>query len=381
MIKREMQDFLLELAKQYPVVTITGPRQSGKTTLCGATFPNKNYVNLERPDQREFAQDDPIGFLNRFPDGAVIDEIQKSPSLLSYIQDDVDKHRQNGRYILTGSHNFLLMEKVSQSLAGRTAILELLPFSLKEAYSQNVPSIDEVIYKGFYPRIFDQNQIPDQAYAFYVNSYAERDLRSLINIKDLSNFDRFLKILAAHTGQLLNFNAISNSLGISHNTARQWTSILEASYIIKLVRPYHTNLSKRIIKSPKLYFIDTGIACNLLGIKEPSHVASHPLRGALFENMIIMEAWKHLLNKADNTGLYFIRDSKQHEIDLMFEKGSEALFIEIKSSQTVNKDFFKNLKYFKKLFPSSKTMLIYGGNENFTRDNLIIKGWKNINWE
>jgi len=267
MIKRHIEPKLVQWAGQYPVVTVTGPRQSGKTTLCRALFKDKPYVSLEDIDSREFARTDPRGFLAEIPDGAVLDEIQHAPDLVSYIQTAVDENRSPGRFILTGSRQFEMMEKVSQSLAGRTAVARLLPFSFGELYesTENL-TINQMLYAGFYPRIHDQKLNPTEALSFYVSTYLERDVRQIISVTDLGRFETFLRLCAGRTGQLLNMQSIGNECGVTHNTIKSWLSVLQASGIIKLLRPWHANISKRLIKSPKLYFVDTGLACFLLGI-------------------------------------------------------------------------------------------------------------------
>lgn len=280
MIPRTISPKILQYAKQYPVVTITGPRQSGKTTLCQMIFPDIPYVSLESIEERSFATSDPKGFLDRFPDGAVLDEIQRTPELLSYIQVRVDESQKTGQFIITESQNFELLNTVSQSLAGRTAIARLLPFSFEEILShQSIESIDQLLYTGFYPRIYDKQLNPTEALSFYFNTYIERDLRLLINVKDLSRFETFLKLCATRCGQLVNLSSLGNDCGVNHNTIKSWLSILEASYIIKLLPSYFNNLGKRLIKSPKLYFIDTGLAAFLLGIQNIDHLRTHPLRG------------------------------------------------------------------------------------------------------
>ncbi len=270
---------------KYPVITITGPRQSGKTTLARNTFTEKPYANLENPVTRQFAEEDPLAFLGQYPQGAIIDEIQRVPELLSYIQVIVDERRENSLFVLTGSQQFELMHGITQSLAGRTALLKLLPLSIAELATHFSPGVDEMLFKGFYPRIYDQDIAPDQAYGDYFETYVERDLRQLVNVKNLSLFQRFVKLCAGRCGQLLNLNSLANDTGISHSTAREWMTVLEASYIVFLLQPFHANIGKRLVKSPKIYFYDVGLASWLLGIEEQRQIATHPLRGGLFENM------------------------------------------------------------------------------------------------
>lgn len=290
MIPRALAGHAASVFIKYPVVTITGPRQSGKTTLANATFPDKPYANLESPVTRQFAEEDPIGFLNQYPEGAIIDEIQRVPDLLSFIQVIVDEKQKNSLFILTGSQQFELMRGISQSLAGRTALLKLLPLSISELTSFFPLGVDEMLFKGFYPRIYDQNIPPYQVYGDYYETYVERDLRQLINIKNLSLFQRFIRLCAGRCGQLLNLNSLANDSGISQSTAREWMTILEASYIVFLLQPFHVNIKKRLVKSPKIYFYDVGLAGWLCGIEEERQIATHPLRGTSSK---IWRSWKY----------------------------------------------------------------------------------------
>ena len=367
MIRRDIENILIKLANQYPVVTITGPRQSGKTTLIKHIFSDKKYVNLETPDIRQFALADPRGFLDQY-DNAILDEIQRAPDLLSYIQPIVDENKEPGRFIITGSQQFEVLNNISQSLAGRTALLKLLPLSIAEIKDAfDVSSIDKLIYNGFYPRIYDTNIEPHQAIGDYIVTYVERDIRQLISIKDLNLFEKFLKLCAGRIGQLLNLQSLANDTGISHTTARSWISILEASYIIFLLPPWFNNFSKRLIKSPKLYFYDVGLASYLLGIENEKQVFRDPLRGNLFENLIIIDVLKYRFNKGKKSTLYFYRDSKGLEIDLIYEAGRNIFPIEIKSGATVSEDYFKNLKKFLRIDKALSTpyggAVFYGGSE------------------
>jgi predicted AAA+ superfamily ATPase len=380
-IRRNISDKVLAYASQYPVVTITGPRQSGKTTLCKMIFPEKAYISLEDLDERRFAKEDPRGFLNRFPDGAIIDEIQREPDLMSYIQTLVDEKNKAGLFILTGSQQFDLMETMTQSLAGRSAIVNLLPLSYDEAYQNNSDKtvLDEVLFKGFYPRIFDKNLDPSEAMQFYANTYVERDLRRLINIKDLSAFEIFLKLCAGRTGQILNLSSLGNDCGVNHNTVKSWISVLEASFIIKLLRPYYRNFNKRLIKAPKLYFLDTGLASFLLGITKADQMFSHPLKGAIFETYVFSELLKARYNRGKADNLYYFRDSKGNEVDVICDNGNSLLQIEIKSGQTVNSDYFKGLEYFSGLSDIPvESSLIYGGTQSYTRNNVQVVDWQSI---
>ena len=381
MIQREISAKTLQYANQYPVVTITGPRQSGKTTLCKMFFQEKAYVSLENLDDRQFAKNDPRGFLARFPKGAVIDEIQRVPELLSYIQSIVDETQTEGFFILTGSQQFELLENISQSLAGRTALVRLLPFTLAEAYGvecDNI-SLDHVLYTGFYPRIFDKKLNPGEAMQFYVNTYVERDLRLLINIKDLSKFEIFLKLCAGRTGQILNLSSLGNDCGVNHATIKNWISVLEASYIIKLLRPFYKNFNKRLIKSPKLYFLDTGLASFLLDINDEKQMNTHPLRGSLFENFVISEFLKNRFNNGQTDNLFFFRDNTGNEVDLICDHGQKTDAVEVKSSQTIAPDFFKGLRFFSKLSGDIRNrIVIYGGDSSYVREDFHVTGWRDI---
>lgn len=381
MIQRELIEKTIQMARQYPVVTITGPRQSGKTTLCRMVFPDMAYASLEDLDQREYARQDPRGFLNRFPQGAVLDEIQRAPELLSYIQTIVDQQNKEGFFILTGSQQFELLENISQSLAGRTALVRLLPFSLKEAYGADLKKagLDQVLYTGFYPRIFDKGLNPTEAMGFYVNTYVERDLRMLINIRDLSQFEIFLKLCAGRTGQIMNLSSLGNDCGVNHSTVKSWLSVLEASYIIKLLRPYYKNFNKRLIKSPKLYFLDTGLACFLLDIHNPNQLATHPLRGALFESFMVAELLKKRFNAVQTDNLFYFRDNIGNEVDIIWDRSPQPVPVEIKSGQTISRDAFKGLDYFTKLSDGTdSTYLIYGGDESYTRQSVRVTSWRDI---
>ncbi|MBU0480464.1 MAG: ATP-binding protein [Proteobacteria bacterium] len=382
MIPRIIADKVLQYAGQYPVVTITGPRQSGKTTLCRMLFPDMPYASLETIEDRNFAVSDPRGFLNRFPDGAVLDEIQRVPELLSYIQGVVDESQKPGQFILTGSQNFELMNTVSQSLAGRTALVRLLPFSLAEIASlQEIDSIDKLLYQGFYPRIYDKKLNPTEALSFYFSTYVERDLRLLINVKDLSRFETFLKLCASRCGQVVNFSSLGNDCGVNHNTIKSWLSILEASYIIKLLQPYYHNLGKRLIKAPKLYFIDTGLAAYLLGIQKIEHVSAHPLRGALFENLVVSELLKKRFNRGQTDNLYYLRDSKGHEVDVLLDYGSHVDMLEIKSSQTLIGEHFSGLKHFRNIYlQTRKCFLVYGGDQSRKQEKVQTVPWKEFSF-
>ncbi|MBT7710236.1 MAG: ATP-binding protein [Deltaproteobacteria bacterium] len=349
MITRKITTVLLEMAASFPIVTITGPRQSGKTTLAKMTFPSKDYVSLEDLDTRQFAESDPRGFLGQYPQGAVIDEVQHVPSLLSYIQTIVDTKKVNGMYILTGSNQFEYIQSISQSLAGRTGILKLLPFSYSEIYSNRYEKIEDLIYKGFYPRIFDQKIKPEYFLTGYLETYVERDVRSLIRLKDLMQFHRFLQLCAGRTGQIINFSSLGNELGVTNKTVRHWISILEASYLVFLLQPYYRNFNKRITKAPKLYFMDIGLAVHLLGIQHPGQLITHPLRGELFETFVVGEFLKYRYNQGKRSNIFYFRDHVGNEVDLVIETGNGTVPVEIKSSQTIAPKFFKGLDYYRKI--------------------------------
>ena len=372
MIEREITQQLTALFRQYPFVTVTGPRQSGKTTLCRTAFPELAYTNLEAPDQRDFAESDPRGFLAQFGEGAIIDEIQHVPDLLSYLQVIVDERGSNGLFVLTGSENFRLRQAVNQSLAGRTALLHLLPFSLAERQRAGGSyGVDDIIYSGFYPRIIDQELNPTQALADYFETYVERDVRRIGEIRNLANFRRFVRLCAGRVGQLVNLSNLGSDAGVSHTTAREWLNILEASYIVFPLQPFHANIRKRLVKSPKFYFCDVGLAAYLIGIENADQVATHPLRGALFENVVVAEALKHRLNRGNQTNLAFFRDSQGLECDLLYPTGEGDLAaFEVKSGSTIATDHFRSLHRVADLLSniSSKTV-VYGGTERQTRSD------------
>jgi predicted AAA+ superfamily ATPase len=377
MIERQIAPILTSLFDQYPVVTVTGPRQSGKTTLCRAAFSDLAYFNLERPDTREFATEDPHGFLKGCEDGAVIDEIQRAPDLVSYIQTTVDERQKNGQFVLTGSRQFRVAEAVSQSLAGRTAVLRLLPFSIREALeARKAVSVEQLIHTGFYPRIYDHDLDPTLALGDYFGTYVERDVRQISEIRNLSAFQKFVRLCAGRVGQLLNLHSLGNDAGVSHTTARQWISILEASYIVFLLQPFHPSISKRLIKSPKLYFYDVGLASYLLGIEIPRQVATHPLRGFLFENMVVVEALKHRFNQGKRSNLSFYRDSSGTEVDLVYSLADKVLAVEIKAGETVSSSYFSNLRKLREYIPEQVAgeILVHGSDSEAVRDRVRVTG-------
>ena len=374
MIEREITGHLTAMFQQYPFVTVTGPRQSGKTTLCRAAFPDLEYANLEAPDQREFAESDPRGFLSQLGEGAIIDEVQHVPALLSYLQVLADERGRNGLYVLSGSEQFRLSSAISQSLAGRTALLRLLPFSLRERRRIGASqAIDDIIFSGFYPRILDQGLDPRQALGDYFETYVERDVRRLGEIRNLSGFRLFVRLCAGRVGQLANLSSLGSDAGVSHTTAREWLTVLEASYIIFQLPPFHANLRKRLVKSPKFYFYDVGLASYLIGIENSEQVATHPLRGALFENLVVAEALKHRFNRGRQSNVSFFRDSKGLECDLLYETGRGISAIEVKSGSTVSSDYFGSLNRVAKLIPNiSAKSVVYGGTARQTRNDCDV---------
>lgn len=362
--QRAITPELLSAARDYPVVTITGPRQSGKTTLVRHAFPEKAYVNLESLDLREAIRQDPRAFLSKYTDGAIFDEIQRVPELLSYIQVLVDESQKKGLFILTGSHQQTLHHSITQSLAGRTAILHLLPLSQNELVLSGIDApLDEALLQGGFPRVFHDHLDPNKAYRNYFQTYVERDLRELIHIKNLSAFQTFIRMCAGRIGQIVKLESLSNDVGVSANTIKEWISILEASFILFRLQPYYENFGKRMIKSPKLYFTDVGLACYLLGIETKEQVARDPLRGQLVENLVILELFKARFNQGRDPQLYYLRDVHGHEIDAVFQHSNQLIPIEVKAAQTFNKDFLKNLFFFQELVGSrcSKGFLIYTG--------------------
>ena len=386
MIKRKLEAKLRELAGYYPVILVTGPRQSGKTTLCRATFPDAAYVSMEALDNREYAQNDPRGLLNEYADGAIIDEVQYVPDILNYMQSDVDARPDLGRFILTGSQHFGLSQSISQSLAGRCGILSLLPPSREEllGFADAPDELFSTLWKGAYPRIYDQNIPAQQWLADYVATYIQRDVRQIINVSDLQHFSGFLKLCAGRTAQEINLSSLGNDAGISHNTARAWLSILETSYIIQQLPAWHTNIRKQVIKAPKLHFLDTGLVCYLLGIREPDQLRHHPSRGAIFESWVASEVYKLRVHNGEQPDLYHYREAQGFEIDLIIDSGEQLNAIEIKSGATINKDFFKNLTTFAKLKHNSPRIknitqqLVYGGETSQQRSEINILSWSDI---
>ena len=374
MIERDITPRLTRLFQQYPFVTVTGPRQSGKTTLCRAAFPGLAYANLEAPDQREFAESDPRSFLEQFDEGAILDEIQHVPALLSYLQALADEKRRNGLFVLTGSEQFRLSDAISQSLAGRTALLKLLPFSLAERQRAGASdTLNDILFSGFYPRIHDQGLDPRQALGDYFETYVERDVRRIGEIRNLSSFRLFVRLCAGRVGQLANLSSLGADAGVSHTTARGWLTVLEASYIVFQLPPFHANIRKRLIRSPKLYFYDVGLASYLLGIEHADQLATHPLRGALFENVVVAEVLKHRFNRGEQPNLSFFRDARGLECDLFYQTGRGIGAIEIKSGSTIASDYFHALDRVAGLIPDiSSKAVVYGGTARQSRSDCEV---------
>ena len=382
MIKRDISSSIQNAFKKYPIVSITGPRQSGKTTLVKMLFPELPYVNLETPDTLTYANEDPRGFLSEFPESVILDEVQRSPHLFSYIQALSDEKNRPSQYILTGSFNFLLMEKITQSLAGRVAIFKLMPLSMHElelAKLLNHQS-EAHIYNGFYPRLYNQHVSTYEYYQNYIQTYIERDVRQLKNISDLSTFQRFLKMCAARTGQILNLSSLANVCGVTHNTIKAWISILETSYIVHLLYPHYKNFSKRLIKMPKLYFLDTGLVCALINIETENQLKTHYLKGELFETMIISEFLKYRLNLGMEANCYFWRDKMGREIDLIVDRVGEPVPVEIKAGKTITGDYFKNIRYYCRLakIDTAAAFLIYNGSNDQSRSTGHVIGWNTL---
>jgi predicted AAA+ superfamily ATPase len=381
MIQRVIKNKIFQLADKFPIISVTGPRQSGKTTLIKAMFPEYLYQSLEDPDTRLLAVTDPRKFLGS-KNRMIIDEIQRAPELFSYLQTNTDEANINGQYIISGSQSFLLNHHISQSLAGRVAIFNLMPLSIQELvlHGHERKKYESFVFKGFYPRLYDKNIDPFDFYPNYIQTYLERDVRLLQNIHDLTIFIRFLKLCAGRIGQLLNITSLANDCGISVNTAKSWISVLEASYIIFMLQPHFKNFNKRLVKMPKLYFIDTGLASSLLEIQSENQLTTHYLRGVLFENFILSEFIKTRLNQGLRNNCYFWRDNKGTEIDCIIDNGNNLIPVEIKSGNTFNTDFYKNLNYWNKLSGISveNTFVIYGGDSSRDTKDGTLLSWKDI---
>lgn len=361
------------------MVGVIGPRQSGKTTLVREVFKEKTYVNLENLDTRQFALEDPRGFISQYSDGAILDEAQRVPTLFSYLQQHVDERQQKAQFVLTGSNNFLLQENISQSLAGRIGYISLLPFSIEELKLTASTNLDELLFSGMYPPIYDQQVEPHLWYANYIRTYIERDVRQIKNITDLLLFERFVKLCAGRVGQLLNVHNLANEAGIDSKTVNSWLSILESSFVLYRLPPYYKSFNKRLTKMSKLYFYDIGLVCSLLGINRQEQLFTHPLRGAMFENFCVGELIKHQLNQALSANLYFWRDHVGNEIDVLFEYNQRLVPIEIKSGQTISHSFYKGLSYWEKLTGESTGYIFYGGElSRKGSDHKHVVSWRNI---
>jgi predicted AAA+ superfamily ATPase len=378
MIARIAAPKITQLASVFKSVAVTGPRQSGKTTLVKALFPDKSYLSLENPDTRRFALEDPRGFLSRYQSGAIFDEVQRAPELFSYLQEILDESPEPGRFILTGSNNFLLQQNISQTLAGRVAILNLLPFSTEELFKEPGALVDEnqIIFKGLYPPIHEPGIPPGDWFPNYLRTYIDRDVRQIKNITDLIVFERFIRLLAGRTGQELNLTSLAVDTGVDTKTVQSWVGILESSFIIHLLRPHFKNFNKTLIKRPKVYFYDTGLVCSLLGISSAEQLLLHPLRGALFECLVVTEFVKQRTNAGRPVNLYYWRDKTGHEVDMIIDNGSSLIPVEIKAGKTVNNEFFGNISYWSKLSGFSTGYIAYAGNQIEERSS----GISVLNW-
>ncbi len=379
-IPRLLSEKLLSSSAKYPVVSLSGPRQSGKTTLLKQLFPEYRYVSLENPDDQEFAQKDPRHFLKTYDRHVILDEVQRVPHLFNYLQGKVDADKINGQYILSGSQDYLLMQGITQSLAGRVSLFKLFPFSFGELKSSaNMPeSFEKAIFQGFYPRVFEHKLEPDEFYANYFETYVQRDVRSLTAVHDLSLFRNFVKLCAGRIGQPLNMQTLAADTGVSAVTVKAWLSILETSHLVFLLPPYFRNFNKRLIKSSKLFFSDVGLAAWLLGVRKPEDLTVHFARGNLFENMVVADFLKQQYERGQQAELYFWRDSNQHEIDVLAERSGVLIATEVKSGATINHSFFDNLIFFKKNAGDQpvQTWLIYGGDADQSRENGEVRSWK-----
>ncbi len=377
MITRDSQTEIIRLSKQFKAVAVVGPRQTGKTTLVKHAFNHLPYVNLENPDTRNFALDDPRGFLAQYSSGAILDEAQRAPQLFSYLQQVLDESSATGRFIITGSNNFLLQESISQSLAGRIAYIYLLPFSLGELKIDS--DLTGILFKGLYPPIYDQPVEARKWYADYIRTYIERDVRQIKNITDLNAFERFLRLCAGRIGQLLNMSNLAIETGVDSKTIASWFGVLESSFIIFRLQPHHVNYNKRVVKMAKLYFYDTGVACALLGIENAQQLNTHYSKGSIFENLIVTEFIKQRFNRGFDHNLFFWRDNVGHEVDIIAETSGGLFPIEVRAGQTITGDFFKNLQYWVKISNSKSGMIIYAGNQSQERSTGIrVVPWYHV---
>lgn len=382
MIFRAAHATALRLAQGFPVIALTGPRQSGKTTLAKALFPDKPYITLEDPEERHFANADPRRFLARFADGAILDEAQRCPELFSYLQGVVDESRRMGHYVVTGSQQFGLTSQISQSLAGRVGLVQLLPFSLAELRdAERLPDdLDALLLSGAYPPLYDRPLTPSDWFANYVATYLERDVRQLLAVRDLALFQRFVKLCAARSGQLLNLSSLAADCGISHVTAREWLTVLEASYIVMLLPPYHRNFGKRLVKTPKLYFLDVGLCAYLLGIRDAAALSIHAQRGALFETLALGEFVKQRYHDGKPADLFFWRDNVGHEVDLLFEQDGKLQAVEIKSGATFAADWPVAARKWQAIAGDEALppWIIYGGTASYNRQGCEVFGWRDL---
>lgn len=381
-IDRQIVKLLLSQINKFPILALTGPRQSGKTTLLKELFKDYSYVSLENPDIRSFATDDPSAFLSQYDDKVILDEVQRVPQLFSYLQTKVDESKKMGQYILSGSQNFHLLNNISQTLAGRVVLFRLLPFDFRELKSQNLLAerYQQAALKGFYPAIFDRDINPSIYYRNYIQTYIEKDVTELLNIRNIKLFRTFLGLCAARAGQLLNYSALANECDISHHTAKAWLSILESSYITFLVQPYYQNFNKRLIKTPKLYFYDTGLLSYLLSIKSPDDLIQNRLKGNIFENLIVAEYFKQKEHQYLDQEYYFWQDSNANEVDLLTQRGTEFYIAEIKATETISKNLFEKMDRFEVISAPAKVhkTLIYGGSNSQLRTNYRVLSWKDI---
>jgi uncharacterized protein len=379
LINRQIEQELQLLKNEFPIIAIIGPTQSGKTTLSKIVFPEYQYISLEDIDHQEFATNDPRGFLSKYSKNIIFDEIQRVPQLMSYLQSHVDNLNENGKIIITGSHNFFLMEQISQSLAGRVGITKLLPFSILELTSEQ-KLLNDYIFAGAYPRIYDQNIRPEVFYKNYISTYIEKYIRQIKQVTKLDLFMKFMRLLAGRTGQELNLSTISEECGVSHNTISEWISILEASFLIYKLKPYYKSYNKRLVKNSKIYFIDTGLVCSLLGIRRAEELDYHFLKGNIFETFVLSEFIKGCYNTGEKFDMYFWRDNHKKEIDLIIDYGIDKFGIGIKRSETIQEKYFSGLTYWMNLSEtkSENMFLIYGGEDSYVRNNININGWSTI---